>query len=161
MIERRSEFSNRSSMKSFAHRVNANEFVSGPSSRILNRSHSRYNFAMPQRFTLTALLVYWMLVSACTFYGDHPARAFSEATGGEGLEHVFWKDVKTANWVQVERSLASNYQGVTSAGTLRPLGRDGAVSHLAVARLCPRRFADRVERNNRRRDLHHHSAWRF
>jgi hypothetical protein len=105
-------------MKSFAHRVNGNEFVSAPSSRILNRSHSRYNFAMPQRFTLTALLVYWMLVSACTFYGDHPARAFSEATGGEGLEHVFWKDVKAANWVQVERSLASNYQGVTSAGTL-------------------------------------------
>ncbi len=84
----------------------------------LNSSHSRYNFAMPRRFTLIALLVYWMLVSACTFYGDHPARSFSEATGGEGLERVFWKDVQASNWVQVDRSLASNYASVTPSGTL-------------------------------------------
>jgi uncharacterized protein DUF4440 len=73
---------------------------------------------MPRRLTLAPLLVYWMLVSACTFYGDRPARAFSEATGGEGLERVFWKEVQAANWVQVDRSLASNYAGVTPAGTL-------------------------------------------
>jgi hypothetical protein len=56
--------------------------------------------------------------SACTFYGDHPARALSEATGGEGLERVFWKDVQAANWVEVERALASNYSGVNPGGTL-------------------------------------------
>ncbi len=55
---------------------------------------------------------------ACTVYRDHPARALSEATGGEGLERVFWKDVQTANWVEVERALASNYAGVTPSGTL-------------------------------------------
>jgi hypothetical protein len=55
---------------------------------------------------------------ACTFYGEHPARALSEATGGEGLERVFWKNVQAANWVEVERALASNYAGVTPAGTL-------------------------------------------
>ncbi len=54
---------------------------------------------------------------ACTFYGEHPARALSEATGGEGLERVFWKDVQAANWVEVERALASNYAGVTPGGT--------------------------------------------
>jgi len=59
-----------------------------------------------------------MSVSACTFYGDHPARAFSEATGGEGLERVFWKDVQASKWVEVERSLASNYASVTPTGTL-------------------------------------------
>jgi hypothetical protein len=59
-----------------------------------------------------------MFTPACTFYGDHPARTLSEATGGEGLERVFWKDVQAANWVEVERSLASNYAGVTPAGTL-------------------------------------------
>lgn len=77
---------------------------------------------MPRRLSLglalAPLLVYWMLVSACTFYGDHPARAFSEATGGEGLERVFWKEVQAANWTEVDRSLASNYAGVTPAGTL-------------------------------------------
>jgi Domain of unknown function (DUF4440) len=55
---------------------------------------------------------------ACTFYGEHPARSLSEATGGEGLERIFWKNVQAANWVEVERALASNYAGVTPAGTL-------------------------------------------
>ena len=59
-----------------------------------------------------------MFVSACTFYGEHPARSLSEATGGEGLERIFWKNVQGANWVEVERSLASNYAGVTPGGTV-------------------------------------------
>ncbi|MGD0469719.1 MAG: DUF4440 domain-containing protein [Terriglobales bacterium] len=69
--------------------------------------------------TLILMLTFaLMFTPACTFYGDHPARTLSEATGGEGLERVFWKDVQAANWVEVERSLASNYAGVTPAGTL-------------------------------------------
>jgi len=59
-----------------------------------------------------------MFAPACTFYGEHPARALSEATGGEGLERVFWKNVQAANWVEVERALASNYAGVTPGGML-------------------------------------------
>ena len=59
-----------------------------------------------------------MFAPACTFYGDRPARSLSDATGGEGLERVFWKDVQAANWVEVESALASNYTGVTSGGTL-------------------------------------------
>ncbi len=63
-------------------------------------------------------MLFLMFSPACTFYGEHPARAFSEATGGEGLERVFWKNVQAANWVEVERALASNYAGVTPSGTL-------------------------------------------
>jgi hypothetical protein len=55
---------------------------------------------------------------ACTFNGEHPARSFAEVTGGEGMERVFWKHVQAANWVEIERSLASNYSGVTPAGTM-------------------------------------------
>jgi hypothetical protein len=73
---------------------------------------------MRPKLALTPLLVSMMFVSACTFYGEHPARSLSEATGGEGLERVFWKNVQAANWVEVERALASNYAGVTPAGTL-------------------------------------------
>jgi hypothetical protein len=65
-----------------------------------------------------ALMLVLMSASACTMYGDHPARALSDATGGEGLERVFWKEVKAANWVEVERALASNYAGITPGGTL-------------------------------------------
>jgi hypothetical protein len=68
-------------------------------------------------FTFALVLVF-SLSSACTFYADKPARAIEEATGGEGLERVFWKNVQTANTVGLERALASNYSGVTSAGTL-------------------------------------------
>ncbi len=67
---------------------------------------------------LVVLISVLTLTPACTVYRDHPARTLSEATGGEGLERVFWKDVQTANWVEVERALASNYAGVTPGGTL-------------------------------------------
>jgi len=63
----------------------------------------------------------WMLVlmlSGCTFYGAHTARSFSDATGGESLERVFWKNVSARNWTEVEGALASNYMGVTPAGNL-------------------------------------------
>jgi hypothetical protein len=65
-----------------------------------------------------ALALIFSFTSACTFYGEKPARSMEEATGGEGLERVFWKNVQTANSVGLERTLASNYSGVTSAGTL-------------------------------------------
>ena len=73
---------------------------------------------MRSRLALLSLLISLMLLSACTFYGDRPARAFSEATGGEGLERVFWKQLKAANWTEVERALASNYMGITPSGSL-------------------------------------------
>jgi hypothetical protein len=66
-------------------------------------------------FALTFELIF---TSACTFNGAHPARFFSDATGGESLESVFWKNVQAANWVEVERSLASNYSGETPSGAL-------------------------------------------
>ncbi|MGD0546126.1 MAG: nuclear transport factor 2 family protein [Candidatus Acidiferrales bacterium] len=69
-------------------------------------------------FAPIVVLAALSFAAACTFYGDHPARAFSDATGGEGLERVFWKQVQAGNWIEVERALASNYSGVTPGGTL-------------------------------------------
>lgn len=59
-----------------------------------------------------------VLTLACTMNRERPARSFAEATGGEGLERVFWKEIKAGNWTEVERALASNYAGVTPAGTV-------------------------------------------
>ena len=110
-------------------RVNAGE--SAPAiARQGDRGQSRYNLAM--RFTTAAApklspLMFALLLElafvttstpACTFFKEAPPRAFSEATGGEGLERVFWKEVAAANWVEVERALASNYTGVTAGGML-------------------------------------------
>ena len=67
---------------------------------------------------LSTLMFVMIFTSACTFYGEHPAKTMEEATGGEGLERVFWKNVQASNWVEVERALASNYTGVTPSGTI-------------------------------------------
>jgi len=97
---------------------------------IPRQAGSRYNHAMRPRIAVesppvsiivmltSALMLVLMSASACTMYADHPARALSEATGGEGLERVFWKNMQAANWVEVERALASNYAGVTPTGPL-------------------------------------------
>ena len=95
-------------------------------SPVPTQAGSRYNHAMRPRIAVEppllslifALMLVLMSAPACTFYGEHPARALSDATGGEGLERVFWKDVQAAKWVEVDRALASNYAGVTPSGAL-------------------------------------------
>jgi hypothetical protein len=66
-------------------------------------------------FGLAAVLV---LEAGCTMYSEHPAKGFADATGGEGLERVFWKSVAAGNWTEIDRVLASNYSGVTVGLTL-------------------------------------------
>ena len=77
------------------------------------------------RAALTLLLISLMSISACTFYGERPARAFSEATGGEGLERVFWKEVKAGNWKEVDQVFANNYVGSASG---QHLDREAALA---------------------------------
>lgn len=68
---------------------------------------------------LTAsLLLACLLEAGCTMYGEHPAKSFADATGGESLERVFWKNVAAGDWTDIDRVLASNYAGVTQSGTL-------------------------------------------
>ncbi len=59
-----------------------------------------------------------MLGLACTIAKERPARSFAEATGGEALERIFWKEIQAGNWTEIERVLASNYMGETPAGSL-------------------------------------------
>jgi hypothetical protein len=73
---------------------------------------------MCPRLATLPLLLSLMLGLACTMAKERPARTFSEATGGEGLERVFWKEIQAGNWTAIERVLASNYMGMTPAGPL-------------------------------------------
>ena len=50
--------------------------------------------------------------------GEEIMDKFAEATGGEALERIFWKEIQAGNWTEIERVLASNYVGVTPAGSL-------------------------------------------
>jgi hypothetical protein len=73
------------------------------------------------RWTLIVLLTSFL---GCTVYKERPATSFAGATGGEGLEQVFWKSVKAKQWVEVERIVASNFVGVG------PEGKVGAAAWL-------------------------------
>ena len=87
-------------------------------SRIADKSSSFLLMSLPMSLGMPVLIMALTFAPACTFYGERPARTMAEATGGEGLERIFWKNVQAANWVEVERSLASNYSGAGAAGTL-------------------------------------------
>jgi len=79
--------------------------------------HLRTPAELPLHSLMLALALALSL-AACTVYGEHRARSMSDATGGEGLERMFWKNISARKWVEIERTLASNYSGVTSGGTL-------------------------------------------
>jgi hypothetical protein len=73
---------------------------------------------MRPAIAVVLVLLFLMSGSACTFYAARPAHSFADATGGESLERVFWKEVKARHWIEVDRILASNYVGTTPAGIL-------------------------------------------
>ncbi|MFY9560481.1 MAG: nuclear transport factor 2 family protein [Terriglobales bacterium] len=73
---------------------------------------------MRPRLVTIPLLLSLMLGLACTIAKEHPARNFSEATGAEALERIFWKEIQAGNWTEIERVLASNYIGVGPGASL-------------------------------------------
>jgi hypothetical protein len=80
-------------------------------------------------FVLSVLL----LLEACTLWGEHPVTRWADATGGEGLERNFWKEVKARNWNELDRHLAGNYISFTpEEGRLE---RAAALEHLRPLQL--------------------------
>jgi Domain of unknown function (DUF4440) len=72
---------------------------------------------MRNRFAILALLAAIWLMPACTMWREHPGSSkWTDATGGEGLERSFWKEVKDKKWNELERHLASNYVAVSAQG---------------------------------------------
>jgi hypothetical protein len=74
-----------------------------------------------------------LLCAGCTVWKEHPARHWAEATGGEGLERNFWKEVKTKNWNELDRHLAGNYISFTPEEGR--LDRGAALEHLKPLQL--------------------------
>src|ERR1700716_1763889 len=64
------------------------------------------------------LLLSLMLGMPCTTAKERPARTFSEATGAEALERIFWKQIQSGNWVELDRVIASNFVGVAPGALL-------------------------------------------
>jgi hypothetical protein len=80
-----------------------------------------------------ALLASLLFLQGCTVWGEHPARHWVDATGGEGLERNFWKEVKAKNWNELERHLAGNYVSFTPEEGR--MDRAATLAHLQQAQL--------------------------
>lgn len=69
---------------------------------------------MKNRLAIFLLLSANLLQPACTMWREHPAsNKWTDATGGEGLERSFWKEVKAKRWNELEHHISSNYVAVT------------------------------------------------
>ncbi|HST13091.1 MAG TPA: nuclear transport factor 2 family protein, partial [Terriglobales bacterium] len=96
--------------------------------------------------TITLLLAALMILSGCTVYADHPVKAFSQATGGEGFERALWKEIQSQDWKDVSSHFASNFVYVTPAGRWE---RDGALEQIQKLRIQEYTISDLATQMNR------------
>jgi hypothetical protein len=80
-----------------------------------------------------------MILSACTVYGEHPVLTVADATGGEGFEQGFWREIKSQNWRAMEQHIAGNFVYVTPAGRLE---RTAAIAELEKMRVSDYSLGD-------------------
>lgn len=97
----------------------AGQSSTGRSTLVARGPLPRYNLRMPKRLAIAIPLLLALVFSgACTIAKERPPRTIDEATGGEGMERMFWKEVQASNQTELGRALATNYVGVTPSGTL-------------------------------------------
>jgi len=75
---------------------------------------------------ILALALLGCLFAGCSTMWKEKPTGWSNATGAEQFERLFWQDVKDKNWTEVEAHLASSYV-YQSSGALRD--HDAALEH--------------------------------
>ncbi len=98
--------------------------------------------SIPICLILAALLSF----SGCTVYPERPVRAFNQATGGEGFERAFWKEVQAQDWQDVGSHLASNFMYVTPRSRWE---RAAAFDHIQSLRIQDYAISDMSTEMNR------------
>jgi hypothetical protein len=84
------------------------------------------------RFLLILGLMAVLTLAACTMYGAHPVQTFSDATGGEGFEKAFWRDVQKQDWKELDRHIAANFVFVTPMGQLERAAAVDRLQHMQI-----------------------------
>lgn len=90
-------------------------------------NHCCYNPGMRARiasFAVCGMSIF--LLIGCTVWGEHKPTAWTDVTGGESLERVFWKELSSKHWNELESHLAPNFVLVTPDGSF---DRAGAIEH--------------------------------
>ena len=89
---------------------------------------------MKNRPAICVLLTGLLLLSGCTMWREHPGSTkWTDATGGEGLERSFWKEVKDKKWNELERHMAGNFMAVSP--DQGRLDKAAALAHLQQLKL--------------------------
>lgn len=55
-------------------------------------------------------------LTGCTMWEQKSTTAWSNATGAEQFERLFWQEIKAGNWTEVERRLSPTFVEVTASG---------------------------------------------
>lgn len=84
------------------------------------------------RILLSLGLMAALPLAACTMYGAHPVQTFSDATGGEGFEKAFWRDIQKQDWKELDRHLASNFVLVTGTERLERGAAFDRLQHMHI-----------------------------
>ena len=66
--------------------------------------------------TVFTTLLLIMSLSGCTVWREKKPTAWTDITGGESMERVFWRQVKAKDWAGVEQHLAANYVFASPSG---------------------------------------------
>lgn len=71
------------------------------------------------RRAITALaLGSFLFLSGCTKWAEKKNPNWRQATSGEHLVNLFWKDIENKNWKQLEAHVAPEFAGVNSMQTM-------------------------------------------
>jgi len=84
------------------------------------------------RFLLSLGLMAVLPLAACTMYGAHPVQTFSDATGGEGFEKAFWRDIQQHDGKDLDRHIASNFVYVASTERLERAAAVDRLLHMQI-----------------------------
>jgi Domain of unknown function (DUF4440) len=86
------------------------------------------------RRMVTATLAFILVASfaGCTVWGEHKPTVWTDITGGESLERVFWHEVQAKHWNDLESHLAPNFVLTIPTGTFE---RAAALEHLKQLQL--------------------------
>ncbi len=89
---------------------------------------------MKNRPAIFFLLTLLLLLPGCTMWREHPGSSkWTDATGGEGLERSFWRQVKDKRWNELEHHLAGNY--IVVSPEQGRLDKAAALAHLQQLQL--------------------------
>jgi hypothetical protein len=81
---------------------------------------------MRRAITIVVVLASVTALTGCTLWGEHKPTAWTDITGGESLERVYWHELKAKNWTSLETHLAPNFVLATASGSF---DHDGAIEH--------------------------------